>query len=281
MKERKLPFFVLLLIFVLTINFASAEVPPVPVNFSNTTGNFWINWTWDPGSGNTTDLYNVSVNGTWTNTSAENWANVTVAPHGWSNITVFAFNTSGEQNISATSYSGTKQLPNNNPVQTAIGSQSTTENLGLTITITSTDADGDTITYSTNSTYGTLTSNLFEWEPPLGTYGVYTWYFTSTDNQSVPGTDTEDVVVTVYQYIATGSGYSGGSGAPLTTTAIPTSSPATPQQVPAGILPTESETGSPTTAIYIGISVVAVMCIAWYGLSQSSKKRKPRSRTRK
>ncbi len=284
MTKKSIPWMILLLLTLLSINIASAEVPPVPVNFTNTSGNFWINWTWQAGSGNTTDLYNVSVNGTWTNTSANNWTNVTVAPHGWSNITIFAYNSSGAGNISATSYSGTKQIPNNNPVQTAIGAQTGTENVPMSITITSTDVDEDVLTYSTNATYGTLSTNVFTWTPALGTAGSYIWYFTTTDNQSIPGTDTEDVSITIYEYLAGGAGYyppnGGGGGIPYIPTITPTAVPQQQVPAPAGILPTESESGIPTTAIYIGGFIAIVMLLAYYGLSLNIKP-KPRSRIRR
>jgi hypothetical protein len=43
---------------------SSAEVsymPPNPISLMNTTGNFWINHTWSPGSSNVTNSYNVSA----------------------------------------------------------------------------------------------------------------------------------------------------------------------------------------------------------------------------
>src|SRR5665648_1287342 len=41
-------------------------IPPVPTINTVVTGNFWVNTTWNAGSGNRTDSYNVSVNGIWT-----------------------------------------------------------------------------------------------------------------------------------------------------------------------------------------------------------------------
>jgi hypothetical protein len=74
---------------------APLAIPPTPINLANTTGNFWINHTWQAGIGNVTDSFNISQNGTWTNGSYILFKNVTVAPHGWSNITIYAFNNSG------------------------------------------------------------------------------------------------------------------------------------------------------------------------------------------
>ena len=68
--------------------------PPEPVNLVNTTGNFWVNHTWDPGAGNVTDAWNVSVNGVWYNRTYA-WYNETYSAHAWQNITVYAWNESG------------------------------------------------------------------------------------------------------------------------------------------------------------------------------------------
>jgi len=45
-------------------------IPPDPINLQNTTGSYWVNYTWSAGTGNATDSYNVSLNGTWDNETA-------------------------------------------------------------------------------------------------------------------------------------------------------------------------------------------------------------------
>ena len=79
-------------------------VPPTPVSLANTSGNTWVNYTWAAGSGGgATDLYNVSMNVTaWHNGTANTFLNTTVSSGGWANITVWAYNTSGSGNLSAT-----------------------------------------------------------------------------------------------------------------------------------------------------------------------------------
>lgn len=69
-------------------------VPPVPTSVSSTTGNFWVNHTWAPGSGNLTDSYNVTTNGTTTNGYTDTYSNLTTTPHGWINQTIYAWNNS-------------------------------------------------------------------------------------------------------------------------------------------------------------------------------------------
>jgi len=61
-------------------------------------------------TGNSTDSYNVSVNGTWYN-STNTFKNTTTVPHGWSNITVWAYNSSGPGSLSAGSVIQNTQGP--------------------------------------------------------------------------------------------------------------------------------------------------------------------------
>jgi len=60
-------------------------IPPAPVNLSNTTGNYWVNHTWQAGSGNVTDSYNLSINSSWINGTALTYYNNSVGPGNWSN----------------------------------------------------------------------------------------------------------------------------------------------------------------------------------------------------
>ena len=64
-------------------------------NLTHTKGMFWVNHTWEAGSGTVeTDSYNVSINGTWHNGTTNTYYNNTLTTYGdWSNITVYAYNT--------------------------------------------------------------------------------------------------------------------------------------------------------------------------------------------
>ena len=88
---------------------AAAYIPPDPAGLANTTGIHGVNYTWSAGTGNVTDSYNVSMNETWTNGTTDTFRNVSVAPGGWANITVFAFNASGTGTLSSGSISGNVQ----------------------------------------------------------------------------------------------------------------------------------------------------------------------------
>jgi len=76
-----------------TIQQSIPFIPPTPINPSSTTGNFFVNTTWEPGIGNVTDSYNVSVNNTWYNNTLTNYLNITLYPHATVNFSIFAFST--------------------------------------------------------------------------------------------------------------------------------------------------------------------------------------------
>ncbi|MBA1343205.1 MAG: hypothetical protein C5S52_06365 [ANME-2 cluster archaeon] len=105
---------------------SATYIPPDPTNLTNTTGRYWVNYTWQAGAegagdlpdaggnstpavfdmGNVTDSYNVSVNGTWHNGTTNTSINETVGPDEWVNITVWAWNASGTGTLSAGCVSG-------------------------------------------------------------------------------------------------------------------------------------------------------------------------------
>ncbi|VVB86953.1 Uncharacterised protein [uncultured archaeon] len=172
-------------------------IPPNPTNLQNTTGSFWVNHTWLAGIGNTTDSYNVSVNGTWYNGTINTFKNTTTVPHGWVNITVWAYNSSGAGSLSAGSVSQSTQVPNNPPAQAQIKDKNVTAGDLLTFTVSATDADNDTITYGTNATIGTLntTTGVYSWQTTSSDAGAYVWYFNSSDNYG--GVASETITVTV------------------------------------------------------------------------------------
>ncbi len=173
-------------------------IPPTPANLASSTGNFFVNHSWQAGNGNITDSFNVKVNGTWHNsTTTPYYNNSGLAPHGWSNISVYSFNNSGLGRMNSTAASQNTQVPNNAPVLAGIGTRSIDENQPLSFTVSATDADGDTITYGTNATRGTLNpgTGQFTWTPTFAESGNYVWSFNSSDGYG--GVDSETITVTV------------------------------------------------------------------------------------
>jgi hypothetical protein len=120
-----------------------------------------------------------------------------VVPHGWNNITVWAYNNSGSGSLSSEPAIQNTHLENNEPVQNPIGDQTINEGDLLTFTVSATDADYDTVTYGTNATEGTFNSTTghFSWTPNYGDAGVYVWYLNSSD--SYGGVANETITVTV------------------------------------------------------------------------------------
>lgn len=171
-------------------------IPPTPI-LSSAQENFWINYTWQAGEGNVTDSYNVSVDGVWTNGTTSTYSNTMVVPHGWNNITVWAYNNSGNGSLSSEPAIQNTHLENNEPVQNPTGDQTINEGDLLTFTVSATDADYDTVTYGTNATEGTFNSTTghFSWTPNYEDAGVYVWYFNSSDNHG--GVASETITVTV------------------------------------------------------------------------------------
>ncbi len=80
-------------------------IPPDPTNLHHTISGVWVYYTWQAGTGNVTDSYNVSLNGVWTNGTTDNYMNCNVGYDSWANITVWAFNASGNGTLSIGSIS--------------------------------------------------------------------------------------------------------------------------------------------------------------------------------
>jgi hypothetical protein len=69
-------------------------IPPDPTNLQHTTSVGWVNYTWNAGNGNVTDSFCVLHNQSWINGSANEYLNSYVGKGNWSNITVYAWNSS-------------------------------------------------------------------------------------------------------------------------------------------------------------------------------------------
>ena len=124
----------------------------------------------------------MSVNGTWTNGSSNNYSNNSVGPHGWSNISVYAFNSSGTMN--ATAVSSTTRVANN-PVTISNVSGSYTFTAGDTLSVypASSDPDSDTPTFARNFTNGTFyTGNgTLLFTTTSSDTGIHSWQINVTD----------------------------------------------------------------------------------------------------
>jgi hypothetical protein len=124
---------------------------PAPVNITNTTGNFWVNHTWQAGLGNVTDSYNVSVNSVWHNGTPA-FYNDTYTAHAWQNVTVHSYNTSGSGTLSTSSTSQNTQIPNNPITITNTSDWCGDSGNNVYVDYDATDPDGDTPTFSCSRT---------------------------------------------------------------------------------------------------------------------------------
>ncbi len=174
------------------------HIPPTPINLANTTGNFWINHTWQAGSGNIKNSYNVSQNGTWTNGSSVTFMNSSVGAHGWSNISVYAYNSSGNGTLNQTPASMNTQVPNNVPILNSVGNHAGMEGNNISFAISGTDADSDSLSCSTNLPYDSISNCVYVWISNYTASGNYSGNITIQD--SYGGSDYETVWVNVSNY---------------------------------------------------------------------------------
>ena len=162
----------------------SEYIPPAPISLANTTGNFWVNFTWSEDSGNVTDSYNVSQNGTWVNGSSIAFNNSSVGAHGYSNIIVYAYNSTGTGTLSSANVTDNVTITNNAIIISDV-SASYFINEGETLSIDAnyTDADGDIGTFADNSTEWNIDSGtgVVSWVTVDGDDGTYNYYINVSD----------------------------------------------------------------------------------------------------
>ena len=92
--------------------FVIINPPEPPTTLSNTTGMFWINWTWTCGSNS--DFIEVNINGAWVENCTKQYYNGTYSSHATRTISLRGYNSS------LTKYSAyvkqTTTIPNHAPV---------------------------------------------------------------------------------------------------------------------------------------------------------------------
>ena len=157
-------------------------VPPDPISLTNNTGIHWVRYDWSPDSGNFTDSYNVSYNGTWDNTSSNTFRNESVGAHGYLDIIVYAYNSTGDI-LSAGSLTDNVTVPNNPINITDTSDYDGMENVQALIDFNYSDVDNDTPLFQTNATVGSLNSStgVFTWMPTFGDAGTYYFEFNVSD----------------------------------------------------------------------------------------------------
>ena len=161
-----------------------SQFPNSPTSLSSATGNFYVNYTWQEGTGNgsDTDSYNVSINSTWHNGTTVTYFNQTTDPHGWVNITVWAYNSTYDA-LSESSVSDETQIPNNPITITDYSDYTGDAGDSIYIDFNYTDLDGDTGTFATDATEGTLNTStgVYEWSTTPADWGTYHFGFNVSD----------------------------------------------------------------------------------------------------
>ena len=171
--------------------------PPASItNLTNTTGNFWHNWTWT----NPTDAdFNYSyilMDNVWTVNSSLEHHNLSASPHNTSNISVKTVDTNGNMNTTWVNHSST--IPNNPITISGISaSYSVDEGDTLSIDANYTDADSDSPTFTDNASDWTVNSStgVVSWITANGDDGTYNYYIKVDDGYG--STDQTDFTVTV------------------------------------------------------------------------------------
>jgi subtilisin len=174
--------------------------PPASItNFANTTGNFWINWTWTNPPDADFNHTMVYINGTLGEnvSTPQNYYNNTYTPHATRTISTHTVDISG--NINLNWVNQTTTIPNNVPVLEAIEDRKINETETLTIDVNATDLDKDSLTYSCNRTelfadFNTTTGEG-NWTPSHEEAGIYYIDFDVADGYE--GMDNDTVKITV------------------------------------------------------------------------------------
>ncbi len=193
----------------------SLFIPGTPESFTNTTGNFWVNHSWNAGTGDVSDSYNVSYNENWLNGTTDSFNHTGLTAHAWSNITVYAYNAT--DSILSAGVSDNVQVSNNAVSILNVTDITVYEGENVTFSINSTDADGDTEVFGCNNSalFDTFNTSTGEglWVTDLSDAGTYYVEFNVSDgygsvDSQVMTITINDTIIPVANFTAsTESGY--------------------------------------------------------------------------
>ncbi|WMW23121.1 PGF-pre-PGF domain-containing protein [Methanolobus mangrovi] len=197
------------------IMFITVEPISAPESFTNTTGNFWVNHSWNAGTGIEIDSYNVSYNASWLNGTTNSFNHTALSAHAWSNITVYAYNIT--YSVLSAGANSTVQVPNNEISILDVTNITSSEGETINFDINFTDVDGDTATFGCNrsSLFDDFNTSTGEglWSANINDSGIYYVEFNVSDgygsvDSQVMTITINDVITPVADFTAsTGSGY--------------------------------------------------------------------------
>lgn len=160
-------------------------IPPDSVsNIQNTTGNFWINWTWINPDNRDFNHSIIYIDGVFETNTSKPFYNYSTTPHRSHNISILTVDVTGRINYAWVNQSAS--IPNN-PVQL-----NEHPNLGylegetVTIDLEYSDLDNDNVIFATNASKGVFNTatGVLTWETSEGDNGTYLWEFNATDGYS-------------------------------------------------------------------------------------------------
>ena len=156
--------------------------PASITGLTNTTGNFWHNWTWTNPVDIDFNYTQIYINGVWTTNTSNKSYNFSASAHNSSTISTHTVDTTG--NINTTWINHTSIIPNNPITITDVTvSYSVIKEGILNIDANYTDADGDAGTFSDNSSEWDVnsTTGIVYWATVIGDEGTYYWYINVSD----------------------------------------------------------------------------------------------------
>ena len=171
--------------------------PPLSItSLTNTTGNFWHNWTWTNPSDADFNYSYILINNSWISNTSNEYYNLSADAHNTSTISIKTVDTTGNMNTTWVNHTST--IPNNAITISNI-STSYTLNEGETLSIDAdaTDADSDTPTFNDNSTDWNVNSatGIVSWVTADGDNGIHNWYINVSDGYG--STDQYNFTVTI------------------------------------------------------------------------------------
>ncbi|WP_321419799.1 PKD domain-containing protein [uncultured Methanomethylovorans sp.] len=160
-----------------------------------------MNHSWNAGTGDVTDSYNVSYNETWLNGTINSFNHTGLSAHAWSNITVYAYNAT-DSTISLGA-SDNVQIQNNAVSVLNVTDITVSEGDNVTFDINSTDADGDTPVFDCNNSalFDTFNTSTGEglWITDLTDAGTYYVEFDVSDGYG--SVDYQVMTITINEVI--------------------------------------------------------------------------------
>jgi len=179
---------------------ASDTTPPAPASLTTDTGNYWVNYTWTPGDPDSTDGYNVSTDVGWANTTNTSYNYTDLGPSGWANITVWAWNATGDGNMSDDNKSDQVQAPAAPTGTTPPAPASLTTDTGnywVNYTWTPGDPDStDGYNVSTDVGWANTTNTSYNYTDlgPSGWANITVWAWNATGDGNMSATNVSDTV---------------------------------------------------------------------------------------